>query len=626
MANLKKVIFKILNEYQAVYTKVWESNSYKDELLTYFNTTAKEEVQKVVRLKNSDLLIDSSTGTGRTTKTPWIAVLDKRITTKASEGTYIVYLFNKDEKSVYLALEQSITEAVKRAKNQGASGRNLKVTIDKILSDEKQRVLNYIDNGSFITDTYISTGKKDFDKTAVMYKKYSIESLPNESNLEKDLHEIMGIYGQYYEKCILKTKKSDKQSNGMLEAVIEEKKEIKNNDNEEERMMVTDTEVNQIVYKIHEYIKNRGYVYSKDLIKNYYLSLKSKPFVILAGISGTGKSKLVKLFADAIGSSFKMVPVRPDWSDSTDLFGHLNLEGIFIEGPITSFIAEANSNLNKPYILCLDEMNLARVEYYFSDFLSVIETRNFDNEKHIVTDKLLSDSIFGTDDNSRNKYKDLFLSENIYIVGTVNMDETTFPFSKKVLDRANTIEFSDVNMELGLEKNKGNDHIPPLSVDNSFMKSEYLSIQICFEAQEKAVSEVVEILTKVNEHLKKINAQVAYRVRDEISYYVTYSQKYDLLKLSDAIDNALLQKVLPRIQGSSMALKDVLTSLFHIAVGSKEADIQKADNDVGDIMQNYLDKNDKQDKHDNIVYPKTAGKIAFMMRRFEDDGYTSFWL
>lgn len=626
MENLKEVIFKILNQYQAVYTKVWKSNSFKDELLAYFNTTAKEEVQKVVRLKNSNLLIVSSTGTGRTTKTPWIAVLDKRITTKASEGTYIVYLFNKDEKSVYLALEQSITEAEKRAKNQGSSGRNLKVTIDRILSDEKQRVLNYIDNGSFLTDTNISTGKEDFDKTAVMYKKYSIDILPDNATLEKDLHELMEIYEQYYEKCVVKSKENDIQSNRILEEVIEEKKEIRNTYSKEQRIMVTDTDVNDIVNKIHEYIKSRGYFYEKDLVKNYYLSLKSKPFVILAGISGTGKSKLVKLFADAIGARFKMVPVRPDWSDSTDLFGHLDLEGIFIEGPITNFITEANSNLNIPYILCLDEMNLARVEYYFSDFLSVIETRKLDKEKHIVTDKLLSDSIFAADNHARDKYKDLFISENIFIVGTVNMDETTFPFSKKVLDRANTIEFSDVNMELGLEKHKVNEHTLPLSIDNTFMKSEYLSVQICFEAQEEAVTEVVEILKKVNEPLKKINAQVAYRVRDEISYYVTYSQQYNLLKLSDAMDNALLQKVLPRIQGSSMALKDVLITLFQISVGKDKTDIQKDDNDVGDIMQKYLDKQDKQDMQHNMDYPKTAGKIAFMMRRFEDDGYTSFWL
>ena len=141
---------------------------------------------------------------------------------------------------------------------------------------------------------------------------------------------------------------------------------------------------------IKVYIASKGFSYSDNLIENFYLSLKSKPFTILAGTSGTGKTKLVKLFAEAIGANeangrYKMVSVRPDWSDGSDLFGHTDLNGNFVEGPVCSAFDAAMNEPDKPVFLCLDEMNLARVEYYLSDFLSVIESRARGDDGKITT-------------------------------------------------------------------------------------------------------------------------------------------------------------------------------------------------------------------------------------------------
>ena len=204
--------------------------------------------------------------------------------------------------------------------------------------------------------------------------------------------------------------------------------------------------VKEQINAIESYITANGFNYDGNLVENFYLSLKSKPFVILAGTSGTGKTKLVNLFAEAIGAEVKIVPVRPDWSDSSDLFGHIDLSGNFKPGAIIDFIRDAYKRPDKPFILCLDEMNLARVEYYMSDILSVIETRKFD-ANHKITSK---EPLVGENDcrcsNGVNNYGEIKFPGNLYIVGTVNMDETTFPFSKKVLDRANTIEFSYVDL------------------------------------------------------------------------------------------------------------------------------------------------------------------------------------
>ena len=116
---------------------------------------------------------------------------------------------------------------------------------------------------------------------------------------------------------------------------------------------------------------------------------------ILAGTSGTGKSKLARLFAEAIGATsengrFKLIAVRPDWSDSTDLLGYRDLNGKFNKGVLTSVIIDAIDTPDKSFLVCLDEMNLARVEYYLSDILSIIESRKWNNER-IVTDQLIDE-------------------------------------------------------------------------------------------------------------------------------------------------------------------------------------------------------------------------------------------
>lgn len=232
-----------------------------------------------------------------------------------------------------------------------------------------------------------------------------------------------------------------------------ETEEIENIDQTEENEIISDFKTNEVIDHIYDFIKNEGFSYEKTLIKNLYISLKTKPFVILSGISGTGKSKIIELFAKAIGATaenkrFNLIPVKPDWSDSTDLLGFRNIEGNFNPGIITEICYNAMLNPKLPYFICLDEMNLARVEYYFSDILSLMETRKLNEDKEIITNYLLKEEAIGNDAEAISKYGDVYIPQNVYIIGTVNMDETTFPFSKKVLDRANTIEFNKVKFKL----------------------------------------------------------------------------------------------------------------------------------------------------------------------------------
>ena len=352
---------------------------------------------------------------------------------------------------------------------------------------------------------------------------------------------------------------------------------------------------------LHQQLQIKGFEYSYKTLSNFYLSLKSKPFVILSGISGTGKSKLVRLFSEAIGANFTLIPVRPDWSDATELLGYKDINQVFHPGKLTEIIAKASDDSDTPYIVCLDEMNLARVEYYFSDFLSLIESRHWEGGR-IVTDTLP----ISLDEGG----KLLSIPDNLYIVGTVNMDETTFQFSKKVLDRANTIELNDVNLAYDFEEET--QEVQSMTVRNNALKSEYLLLRDCKE-QAALASRVIDELIVLNEILTPCQMQFAYRVRDEVVFYMIYNEVYDLMSEEEAFDYQLLQKVLPRINGTSTRTQEALVKLFWYCVDGKAE------------RQSSYDLEAWQQEVASARYPKSSAKLLDMLRRFEEDGFTSFW-
>jgi len=274
-------------------------------------------------------------------------------------------------------------------------------------------------------------------------------------------------------------------------------------------------------------------------------------------------------------------------------------------------IAEAckEENANKVFFVLLDEMNLARVEHYFSDFLSVIETRQKDDGR-IVTDKILHKTEVGQNDQELCK---LYFPDNFYLVGTVNMDETTHPFSRKVLDRANSIELNEVHLKW---HNTDLPEVEPLNdVENDFLKASYVLSRELSTEDKNSLSPVLEKLVELNDILKKADLQFGYRVRDEICFYMLYRKNiYDILPFETALDFQIMQKILPRIQGSSQRIKRVIIELIKHLSGK---------NDINDSY-NY---DAIEEALSNVVtYPKSLSKLLFMLRRFEDDGFTSFWL
>ena len=321
---------------------------------------------------------------------------------------------------------------------------------------------------------------------------------------------------------------------------------------------------------------------------------------------------MVKLFAEALGANsknnrFKMIPVKPEWSDSTDLLGYRNIEGNFILGIITSIAYSAMKNPKFPYFICLDEMNLARVEYYFSDILSLMETRRKDSNLKIVTEKFFSKEQFGKDKEAFEKYKDIYIPDNLYIIGTVNMDETTFPFSKKVLDRANTIEFNNIDLSYNFEEFSLN-KVEHKIYYNDFLKSDFLKIADCKEYKDIALK-VIEELVKINNILKPFNQQFGFRVRDEIVFYIIYALKDNIMDFNKALDYSIVQKILPKISGSDIETLEILIKLFNL-LNNTNLDVNLEEKDLENI---------------NVFYKLTSEKLKNMIRRFLKDGFTTFW-
>jgi len=203
---------------------------------------------------------------------------------------------------------------------------------------------------------------------------------------------------------------------------------------------------------------------------------------------------------------------------------------------------------------------------------------------------------------------DLKLPNNVYIIGTVNMDETTNPFSKKVLDRANTIEFNRVELDY-LEFLKDLDEVDPIMVGQESFASHYLHLKDVYVNHPSLVERVTRELMEINKALQLINAHVGYRVRDEICFYLTYNQEGEFMTFEEAMDHCLLQKVLPRIAGSDQRVEDLLKQLYlHFA--------NKPYDDTPEQVE--IDRN-------VASYPQSAAKVAEMLRGLRD-GFTSFWI
>ncbi len=374
----------------------------------------------------------------------------------------------------------------------------------------------------------------------------------------------------------------------------------------------------------------------------FITAIKSKPFLLLAGISGTGKSRIVRELARAcweVGSdeykaqkpsNFEMIQVKPNWHDSSELIGYVSrINGEkFVVGPFLKFVVKAIKDPETPYFLCLDEMNLAPVEQYFAEYLSIVESRKVNLDGTITTDpiidfdtteayKSLIDQLF-VDDSERALYltkdnttgKRLCLPPNLIVVGTVNMDETTFSFSRKVLDRAMTIEMNDVDLYGGLSEKY--EKIGKLGL-TELVGSAVEGVDV-YETYQSECDIVLQYLQSVNEALNNTPFKIAYRTRNEFLLYVVNNLPYakdadgnDIAQnvvIARALDEITSMKILSRIEGDDTKVSKNLLDTLSATIKEELQTIVGAETSF----------------ESKVSLPK----LKEMKTRLEC-GYTSFW-
>lgn len=368
----------------------------------------------------------------------------------------------------------------------------------------------------------------------------------------------------------------------------------------------------------------------------YITAIKSKPFLLLAGISGTGKSRIVRELARACweeGSeeymaqkpkNFQMVQVKPNWHDSSDLIGYVSRvsgKAEFVTGEFLKFIAKAWEDTETPYFLCLDEMNLAPVEQYFAEYLSVIESRKSHEDGTVTTDPIVEKAdeewyfnltaSLTSDEDIRKQFNEqgICIPQNLIVVGTVNMDETTFSFSRKVLDRAMTIEMNEVDLHGGLTER--NERIGKLG------KADLIGHAVegvdVYSANREVSETVLTYLDAINTVLEGTPFKVAYRTRNEFLLYVVNNLPYSKDEQGEelpqeyvvarALDEITSMKVLSRIEGDDTKVSDNLLDALSTAIAQGLKTVTGEENTVKSI---------------------SLAKLKEMKAKLVS-GYTSFW-
>lgn len=315
-----------------------------------------------------------------------------------------------------------------------------------------------------------------------------------------------------------------------------------------------------ILTKMKEAAREMHLVYSDEDLINFYVSAHSSNLIVLAGMSGTGKSRLIKVYAKALGldeyNGIKFISVSPAWTDDTDLLGYVDYKNMMYREAgteLVTFLNTAAENRDKQYVVCFDEMNLARVEHYFSPFLSILEDPE---EERLLTvyNKALDNKL----QNSSDYPSKIRLWNNVLFAGTVNIDESTFNFSDKVLDRANVIK-------LGMRP---------------FTELKAVLENCCLSDRE------LSVLTELHEAIKKSNPKlgIGYRIVKQINSYINNIPKDVEYSRALAFDKLIVQRIITKLRGSEEQLSTL--------IGRLSAEDRLLDSDIEAILDKYSDVSD----------------------------------
>jgi len=593
-----------------------------------FRQDLKDEIEQLVKQDFDSFEIKASVGAGNWANVPWLSILNPKITATTQDGIYPVYLFNADGSGFYLSLNQGTTIPSKNLGKKIAEKRAGE--IKDILLSQFPRLKSWgVQEIDLKAETALG---KSYEKPNISAKYYSSSDLPESEALITDLKELLQIYKEIEE--------------FNYEPLLEEED-----------------------FRQTKPIKEPLTIQGVPL---------SKPFLLLAGISGTGKTRFVREQAKTskqFSETYCLTSVRPDWHEPSDLLGYISRltqdgSAEYITTDVLDFIAKAwraiaDSRLNLevqdsdelgerlvvagerdaleqvlPYWLCLDEMNLAPVEQYFADYLSVLETREWTwtgDSFSYSSDALLKPATIKAVANKEKlrealgfngtQYDELWalicqyglgIPFNLLVAGTVNMDETTHGFSRKVIDRALSFDFGEFFP---------NDYADFFTPTN---RNKRLSYPLWSNASKTDLANTFDVdgtktvafLSAVNAVLKNTPFELAFRALNELLLAVASSQPQDDLTLKAVWDDFMMCKVLPRIEGDEDKLvgqsqHSILEALLKVL----EEQLAGAwENGRPDLYREKLDPEGET----ITVDCRSKKKLSWMNDQLVR-GFTSFW-
>ncbi|MED7817030.1 DUF3578 domain-containing protein [Vibrio cholerae] len=631
--NLKEKLSKFVNGWVQATKEQFTGHP----IANLFRQDLKNEIEQLVKQDFDLFEIKASVGAGNWANVPWLSILNPKITTTTQDGIYPVYLFNADGSGFYLSLNQGTTIPTKNLGKKRAEKRA--EDIKRVLLSQFPRLKTWgVQEIDLKAETSLG---KSYERPNISAKFYSSARLPESDELITDLQELLEIYKDIEE--------------FEFEHLLEE-----------------------------DFSQSK----SKELFTIQGVPL-SKPFLLLAGISGTGKTRFVREQAKTsqrFAETYCLTSVRPDWHEPSDLLGYisrLNGAAEYITTDVLQFIAKAwraiadsdltvgmqesedqgerlvvageRDALDKvlPYWLCLDEMNLAPVEQYFADYLSVLETREWSwtgdsftyscdallkpaTIKEVADKEKLREAL-GFDDAQYDKlWADicqygLGIPFNLLVAGTVNMDETTHGFSRKVIDRALSFDFG------AFFPNDYHDFFTPTCCNKR------LSYPIWSNASKADLADTfdgdgtktVAFLSAVTAVLKNTPFELAFRALNELLLAVASSQPQDDLTLKAVWDDFMMCKVLPRIEGDTDKLttsdgKALLVEL-NTVLAAQLAPIWLASNtdetnQRPDLYREKIVADGATEEEKVLRIPcRSKAKLQWMSERLASATFTSFW-
>jgi len=524
--------------------------SYQGQLKQFLSQAKTDNLKTKHFISNyKDFEVKVSFGQGNPARIPWISFLKEPNTT--SHGIYPVYLYYRDYEILILAFGVSETNAPE-----------LNWNLEDKMSITEYFEMKYARKPERYGSSYI-------------FKVYTLDDLPIESILDNDLDAILNVYVR------------------MIQATRISENEL-------------------VHFNTDLFLENldlSGLSYSKSLIIRFGSSLITKPFVILTGLSGSGKTKLAQAFVQWIckdESQYRIIPVGADWTNREPLLGYPNAlkpeEYVKPDSGVLDLIIQADRQPDLPHFLILDEMNLSHVERYFADFLSVMESKE---EIPLYAEGTMQNGVPAK----------LKVPSNLFIIGTVNIDETTNMFSPKVLDRANTIEFRVTQEEMkNFLGNIRDINLDALTGKGAGMAKSFLEMAASREFPTDDIEEINVALVQFFGELKKTGAEFGYRGATEILRLIHQLTVLDnTLTPNQKIDIAIMQKLLPKLHGSRRKLCPVLEILGSFCI---TGDIK--------IIKDVFEKADFDFNGANVLYPLSLEKISRMYRGAIDNGFASF--